>query len=803
MLQDFISSGFPEAEWLQQLYMQAPVAIAIYIGEEHIIEFANPLMCRLWDRSADQVLDKPLFKALPEVSGQGYEEILANVLASGEPFTGNELPAALERNGKLELFYFNILYKPLRNIRNNIVGVIQVATEVTELVEARKKAEQNEELMRMALESGKMGTWHMDFVQGTNVRSVEHDRIFGYPEAVLNWDINTFYTHVLPEDLAYARQMVERGMKEGSVNFEVRIRWQDGSIHWLCIKGKTAYNMKRKPVSMSGIVMDVSEQKQLQEKERKLAAEQAALEEGDRQARLLESLFMQAPAMIVSLRGPEYTIEFVNPGYQQLFPGRELKGKTIREALPELKDQPIMKILDQVYRSGETFKGKEVPIMLDRFDTGELKPVYFNFVYQASHNANGDVTGILVFAFEVTDQILAREEIESSKESLNLALESGKMGTWELDLMKNVSTRSIEHDLIFGYDRLLSEWGFDKFMEHIVATDREYVLDSFRQAKESGELSLETRINRVDQTERWIAIRGKAFFEDRKAVRLAGIVMDITERKEAEKKLQELSEQLANSNQELLDANQEISSQMMELSDTNHRLKQINTDLDNFVYTASHDLKAPIANLEGLMKVLVRHLPREIMQEEMVEKTLGLMNQSIDRFRNTILELTDIAKLQKEVEDISLVPLRSVIEEVLLDLQHSIEESGAEIELHVPEDLQLQFSYKHLNSVVYNLLSNALKYRSPERRPEVWISGRQDGNFTRLEVKDNGLGMKEKNREKIFQMFTRLHTHVEGSGVGLYLVKRIADNAGGRLEVESEEGKGSAFTLYLPLKDLL
>lgn len=88
---DKYKSNYDEHQWLQELYVQAPVAIDIYIGKEFIIEFANPLMCEIWGYPKAQVVNMPLFDDIPEARGQGFEEILANVLASGEPFVGNEL----------------------------------------------------------------------------------------------------------------------------------------------------------------------------------------------------------------------------------------------------------------------------------------------------------------------------------------------------------------------------------------------------------------------------------------------------------------------------------------------------------------------------------------------------------------------------------------------------------------------------------------------------------------------------------------------------------------------------------------
>jgi signal transduction histidine kinase len=105
---------------------------------------------------------------------------------------------------------------------------------------------------------------------------------------------------------------------------------------------------------------------------------------------------------------------------------------------------------------------------------------------------------------------------------------------------------------------------------------------------------------------------------------------------------------------------------------------------------------------------------------------------------------------------------------------------------------------KNARSIVYNLLSNAIKYRSPDRPPVVRVHCRPEGEYSELSVSDNGLGLdlSADKREKLFAMFKRLHNHVEGSGVGLYMVKRMIENAGGRIEVESTLGEGSTFKVY-------
>jgi signal transduction histidine kinase len=101
-------------------------------------------------------------------------------------------------------------------------------------------------------------------------------------------------------------------------------------------------------------------------------------------------------------------------------------------------------------------------------------------------------------------------------------------------------------------------------------------------------------------------------------------------------------------------------------------------------------------------------------------------------------------------------------------------------------------------SIIYNLLSNAIKYRSQERTPEVVIETKRQDNFLLITFEDNSIGIGENNLRKLFTMFKRFHTHVEGTGIGLYIVKRIVENGGGKIEVESKVEVGTTFRIYLP-----
>ncbi len=131
-----------ERERIYTMLLQAPAGIAVFRGPRHVVEFANPRVCELWGRTLEQVLGKPIFESLLEATGQGFETLLDGVLSTGISFVGTELPVTLDREGRHELVYFDLVYAPVREPGGEIGGVIVIATEVSDQVRMRERAEE-------------------------------------------------------------------------------------------------------------------------------------------------------------------------------------------------------------------------------------------------------------------------------------------------------------------------------------------------------------------------------------------------------------------------------------------------------------------------------------------------------------------------------------------------------------------------------------------------------------------------------------------------------------------------------------
>ncbi|HEX8549455.1 MAG TPA: PAS domain-containing sensor histidine kinase [Cytophagaceae bacterium] len=223
--------------------------------------------------------------------------------------------------------------------------------------------------------------------------------------------------------------------------------------------------------------------------------------------------------------------------------------------------------------------------------------------------------------------------------------------------------------------------------------------------------------------------------------------------------------------------------------------EKINADLDSFIYTASHDLRTPISNMEGLLVELREH---ECSVSEETGPLINYLYMCVERLKKTIGELTEINKIQKSIQvEVQEISIEETVEEVKAIIKELIQKSDAIVEVDVQNCPLIKFSSRDFRTILYNLISNGIKYGSPERRPKIRITSDFLGGYYVINVSDNGLGIEDANKDKVFNMFKRFHDHVEGTGIGLYMVKRIIDNAGGRIELESELGVGSTFRIFL------
>ncbi len=233
-----------------------------------------------------------------------------------------------------------------------------------------------------------------------------------------------------------------------------------------------------------------------------------------------------------------------------------------------------------------------------------------------------------------------------------------------------------------------------------------------------------------------------------------------------------------------------------ELNYSNGHLKKLHNDLDEFVYSASHDLKSPVNNIEGLLRMFEEEIDAGKFPDKNIMERMHL---SVSRIEKTISKLTDIAKIQRNpYDDIKVVSFADIINEVVDEHWKQLfqpDKTGVAVKTDLKVS-NIEYSEIVLKSIIYNLVSNAIKYSSTERPALIKISTFIENERVAMTVEDNGMGIDLSiNKDKMFTLFKRFHDHVEGAGIGLYTIKKVIEEKGGTIQVFSEVDKGTTFKI--------
>lgn len=290
---------------------------------------------------------------------------------------------------------------------------------------------------------------------------------------------------------------------------------------------------------------------------------------------------------------------------------------------------------------------------------------------------------------------------------------------------------------------------------------------------------IEYRMRRFDGKYKWFLARAQPLRDEKGSiVKWFGTCTDIQEQREVLAELEAVKQNLCLSNQDLKRSNNELS--------------RINEELDNFVYSASHDLKAPLNNIEGLIGLLEPSEERESDQA----RILNLIGDSVKRFKEVVDDMALIVHTAKNKDEVIHVDFPVLLGEISSDLRHLISSTNTAMNLEL-DIKSFEYPKKEIRSILFNLISNGIKYNHPNRTPVITVRTKDLSGGVLLEVEDNGRGIDAEYINELFDKYFRISSDVEGSGLGLFIVKKMVENRGGKIVVESEVGKGSRFSVFL------
>jgi hypothetical protein len=232
-----------------------------------------------------------------------------------------------------------------------------------------------------------------------------------------------------------------------------------------------------------------------------------------------------------------------------------------------------------------------------------------------------------------------------------------------------------------------------------------------------------------------------------------------------------------------------------ELKQKNIDLKQANEELDHFVYSASHDLKAPLSSILGLINIAKYEVKDENVMDYFVR-----IEERVARLTKFIKEVIEISRNSRTTIEKTEVDLVDLINEIIENNNYMDLSNGIEIKRDIDLNGNVKIDKSRLEVILNNLVSNAIRYQNPEiKNPQVIISLKSANGNLEITISDNGLGIPEAQHEKIFEMFFRGEQSKEGSGLGLYIVKSMIQKIDGKLEMKSKEGQGTEMKVIIPI----
>jgi PAS domain S-box-containing protein len=459
-------------------------------------------------------------------------------------------------------------------------------------------------------------------------------------------------------------------------------------------------------------------------------------------------------------------IEWVNTAFEKStgYTLNEILGKKPRDFL-QVQDERTKEAREQLKKSLKKLEYVRVEIINI---TKEKQEYFIELQITPIFNSEGELLNFIAIQKDVTNEVTYRKELERVNFRVEKITKGSSIGMWEFD---TDSKMGVWNDVLFDLYELdeSQKDNHQLWLQSIHPDDKEYVLEEIHKVI-SGKVktaAFEYRIYVGQSTKNLKYVRTTAFLEEgeyQKGNLILGSTVDITATKNFEN----------------------------EILEKNDELMKINKELDQFVYSVSHDLRSPLLSVKGLVSLL--QFP---VEDKESHSYIGMINKSIDRLDNSILEILNFSRNARLDVVKTEFNLEAMVQDIFQDLSHMAEN----LDLHVKTsgDPLVSMDRYRVEILLKNLIGNSVKYRRADANPpfvHVAIVNKEEDCM--ISIKDNGEGIPQELQQKVFDMFFRASRTSQGTGLGLYLCKEIATKLNGEISLESEVGKGTNILLRLP-----
>ncbi len=617
---------------------------------------------------------------------------------------------------------------------------IGLITDITEKKEIEQDNRENKQRLDLALKSSELGIWDYNFKSNTTIINEEWAEITGYPKAVLEEMFCHCEDFVHPEDRPNYIAAIERHKKKETDFYEVvyRFKLKNGDWKWILERGQTIeFDTNEKPKRSVGTLQDFENRK---------TEEQIAIETEGRYRELVETL----PLGIVIYQNSE--LVFANAAAAKLMGASSAQELIGKKALGFVHPDSIATAQN---RMKLLMDGKSVPTIEQKYVRLDGKEIIVDVSAHSLTFRNKPAIQIIIK--DTTQERETRLAKLKTETLFSQLFKSSPFGLVMLDDAGKVVQVNEGFEKMFGYTS--NDLTGKSLNDFIVPQELESEGNDLNTLITSEQVvKIETTRLHKNKTSLSVIVYGVPVPLENKTISIFGVYVDITSQKKVEEEL-----------------------------------KVRNIELDNFVYKVSHDLRAPLSSVLGLVNLAKLEGNDDSLAEYI--KLIGQKVQQLDSFISDVLSHSKNLKLDVKIEKIDL---KKLIDQTYTDLNYL---KGAD---QIKKEIQIEGGDFYsdpwrIGEILRNLVSNSIKYRDFSKTdPEIKINIRVGDDRVIILFADNGIGINQPNLNKIFEMFYRASLQSDGSGLGLYIVKNAVEKLGGILKVTSEIGKGTTFELKLP-----
>ncbi|VXB48122.1 PAS domain S-box protein [Maribacter litoralis] len=682
-----------------------------------------------------------------------YREVIANehmpsIMEKGL-WTGEVPLKNFKTNKPTPLEFSGFLIKDEKT--NKPIAMGAIGFDLTERKKTQKEILDLQSKMDAAIRIGKIGYWDFDMNTKTYICSPLIYHIYNIePDTVI--DIPFLESLIHPDDLDMHRQNVMLILKEKTTHaFSYRIIVKDGSVKYLMVETEVDRNDDNRAVNIRGTIIDITKQKEADFEILKLQNRMnAAIRIGN-----IGYWHWDMTGDVVEWSKEMYAIHEIDPSTKMTV---DLVRKTIYHE--------DLSIMDKVLSSKPGEKHPTPSIYRSQLKDGTFK--YFLASSELVFDENEVPIVYRGTAMDITKTVLAEEALKESQEKFAKAFENKFVGMLILDeseivIEANATVCSI---LNVSKEQLINK----KIMESGVVFLNDHYTEkrhnTINQLEEQGRVTNEEfKITLTNGQEKTVLV-SKEFLEIKDQKRVLVTINDDTKRKETAEKL---------------------ATQFIELQKTN-------SELDSFVYSASHELRAPLSSVLGLIQLIkMEGVDPKLYQH------IDMMEISIERLDSFIKDIIEYSRNKHKNIELEPINFSNLIEQSLESFWYLENTKKIKVDISVDDKVQFVSDSKRVSVLLNNFISNAIKYHDVNKEsPFIWISVKTSIKEAILVVKDNGVGIDEDQIKRIFEMFYRVSSKVMGSGIGLFIVKEVISRLKGTVTLKSKIGEGSTFTITIP-----